>query len=301
MIILASSGFKWFSLFISIIVVVLLAAALITLFYFLSLYFKKCVKAGMEDEMVKKEILQEYKDFVQESSSSKPKDIQIEKKPNHVDTTLSQVQDIMRIRKKKIKKVFSILFIVLYVILGTNLLFGIITRATDGIANLFGKGWLVIETGSMETVNPVNTYVYEHELDDQIKQYSLITLDEVENESDMELYKVYAFYDDSGRIIVHRLIEKNRDMFGNTLYTFKGDANSGSASYEVNIDFDKILAVYDGKDNFFFGMMILYTQSNLGLISIVLGTSIVVFFDIFERKIDVEIEKRKQLILKDIF
>ena len=54
MIILASSGFKWFSLFISIIVVILLAAALITLFYLLSLYFKKCVKAGMEDEMVKK-------------------------------------------------------------------------------------------------------------------------------------------------------------------------------------------------------------------------------------------------------
>ena len=116
----------------------------------------------------------------------------------------------------------------------------------------------------------------------------------------MELYKVYAFYDDDRNIIVHRLINIKTNEEGTKLYTFRGDANSGSGSFETNITYDKIIGEYSGYSSVFLGLFVLFMQSNIGIISLVLGIGMVAIFEIYQQKVDVVINKRKDEILETL-
>lgn len=160
----------------------------------------------------------------------------------------------------------------------------LINKQETGLTKYFSNNYLLIKTSSMEVIHDDNTYIKENDLKDQIRRYSLICLD---TEYEMNLYDIYAFYDDKGNIIVHRLIAINDDG----TYTFKGDANKRSLNYEINVNNDKIIARYNGKSNYFFGVLFMYLQSNIGIISFSIAILLLIIYEIFDYRINKVINK----------
>ena len=60
----SSSSLKSMSLVITIIVILFIVLAFIGLFFLVTHFFKKCINLGLEDNLVKKEILSEIIDWI---------------------------------------------------------------------------------------------------------------------------------------------------------------------------------------------------------------------------------------------
>jgi hypothetical protein len=103
--------------------------------------------------------------------------------------------------------------------------------------------------------------------------------------------------------VIHRVIEINKDASGNvTSYTTRGDSNSGSLTTETNIPVntgastDRISAVFGGFDastnkiyqgwrNTVLGYFVVYLQSAIGIITVVIAIIILILYSIFYDKI----------------
>ena len=109
-----------------------------------------------------------------------------------VDEPIGVYESIL-IDKKRNKKyqiimntLFGILYCALLIIFGFALGFKL-----GGEQLFFGNTTLLtIRTGSMETVNNENNYIEEHNLTNQIEQYSLIGIDKIYSENDIKLYDI---------------------------------------------------------------------------------------------------------------
>ena len=302
MILFSSSGsqdLESISLGVAIAVIGLLAITYIMLFYIWHRYYAKCIQHGLEDQSLKRVIMEEYKEFLKPIPAKLiVQDTLLEQKSNtpiDFDTVTQHVE----FKKKRMSLSLNLILGVLYLLMILLFGFGIYSRVTTGLTNYFGNSYLVIKTGSMESKNRANEYLFQYDLNNQIKQYSLIQLDN-EYQKRMNLYDIYAFYDHEGNIIVHRLITiKEED--GIKKYTFRGDANTVSASYEREITLDKVIGHYNGTNNFILGVCNLYLSSNIGLITVFFAFSSALFFDIFEAKANIVETQRKKILLKQIF
>ena len=73
----SSSSLKSMSLVITIIVILFIVLSFIGLFFLVTHFFKKCINLGLEDNLVKKEILSEYKEYFEEAPDSTKNEIKI--------------------------------------------------------------------------------------------------------------------------------------------------------------------------------------------------------------------------------
>ena len=164
----------------------------------------------------------------------------------------------------------------------------------------FDTTYLAIRTGSMETVNESNTYIQENNLTNQIETYSLIGIDKVSSDEEIELYDILA-YKYKGTTYVHRVIKIFTDEeTGTTCYTLRGDANISSLSFETNITLDDIVGKYNGYQNYGLGVAFFYLQSNIGIVAIISAMLFVISFDFSEGKIEKAYYKRSEYILEQI-
>ncbi len=149
-------------------------------------------------------------------------------------------------------------------------------------------------TGSMEEAYEGNTYLKDKGLENQITQYSMIGVEKV-NPEEVALYDVLAFKNTKGETIVHRLIRIDSTEDGYR-YTFRGDANSGSASYETALKFDSILGRYNGFQNYGLGVAITYFKSTAGIIALSSTAVFLVAYEVSEELIDKEYKERNQIV-----
>lgn len=299
-----ASELEGIALGVAIAVIFLLALTFTILFYIWHFYYKKCINNGLEDKSIKKEIMAEYKDYLEVVPDKEINDKTLFlQKPSEDGKPFyfKEVNDAVEFKKKKTKISLNIILGFMYLVFLAIFALGIKARLEEGVTSYFGQSVLVIETGSMETKNEYNTYLETKDLDNQIKQYSLITLDIDITEDDMKQYDIYAFYNDKGEIIVHRLIVITTDEQGNNRYTFRGDANNASASYETSITFDKIIGRYTNYQNYILGILKVYLSSNIGLITVFFAFASALFYDIFEANSNTKFTERKIYILKHIF
>ena len=198
-------------------------------------------------------------------------------------------------KKEKKSKIVKIVFLSLYGVFAAFIIALMITSITyrvNGDMLFIGETtYLTIQTPSMAEVHKENTYVQENNLDNQIEQYALINVKRVNSVDDLKLYDVVAFKAND-LIYVHRLIAKNVDASGEILLTFQGDANNGSYSFEKNVTFDQVIGIYDGYQSVFWGAMITYLQSNIGIIAMTLGLVFLVNLEVQEELIDCDSRKR---------
>ncbi len=144
--------------------------------------------------------------------------------------------------------------------------FGIYMNTTDQPIFINNTSYIVIQTGSMEEANPDNEYLLENDLDDQIKQYSLIGIEHTDFDK-VELYDVIAFHDSDGNIIVHRVVGIHDDDGERTLQT-RGDSNNASMDDEMAIAKKDFIGTYDGYQNYGLGITVTYLRSTLGIIAL---------------------------------
>ena len=192
-------------------------------------------------------------------------------------------------KKDKIINVISkITTYACYTFIAFVFILALINKQETGLTKYFSNNYLLVKSSSMEIVNKDNIYIKENNLKNQIRKYSLICLD---TDYEMKLYDIYAFYDDKENIIIHRLISINDDG----TYTFKGDANKDSFSYEINISKDKIIAKYNNYSSYILGVLFMYIKSNIGIISFSIAFLLIIYFEIIEYLITKHKKIKKQL------
>ena len=159
---------------------------------------------------------------------------------------------------------------------------------------------MTIQTGSMETINKENKYIFENNLTDQIEQFSLIGIDKVAQD-DIELYDILAYQSESGDIIVHRVTRIYTSSDTNiTYYTLKGDANTSSSAEELTLTYDKVIGRYNGFQNYGLGVTLTYLQSNIGLVAIAAAAIFLITYNVTESLIDKAYDNQTLIISKKI-
>lgn len=292
--------------YVSLFVIIGLAITFTVLFALYALYKRKHIRNSHEDEKLLADLKKKYRRELEgdplyqleQGEEGKPSK---RKKEEPLDLysclednggKVSLVSLIKRDeekarRRKRVGEVFSYcLYGVFFIFFGVVIAFKI-----NGDSFYFGNvSYLVIQTGSMETANSKNEYLSKNGLDNQIPQFSLIGIEQI-NQEDIKLYDVLAYKNSSNQIIVHRLININvKD--GVTYYTFRGDSNSISDISETALTFDKIQGRYNGFNNFGLGVAVTYFKSSAGLVAIASASFFFFSFDISEDSIDKEYRER---------
>ena len=220
-------------------------------------------------------------------------------KVSTINTIYDSIIDDKR-RNKKFQIIYNIFFGILYAVL--VFIFGFALGFRLGGEQLFfgNTTLMTIQTGSMETINKENKYIFENNLTDQIEQFSLIGIDKVAQE-DIELYDILAYQSESGDIIVHRVTRIYTSLDTNiTYYTLKGDANTSSSAEELTLTYDKVIGRYNGFQNYGLGVTLTYLQSNIGLVAIAAAAIFLITYNVTESLIDKAYDNQTLIISKKI-
>lgn len=179
---------------------------------------------------------------------------------------------------KGLRIFLDVFFIVIFLgILGFN----IYSKVTNSLYSINGTTYITIATGSMATKNEENTYLTMNSLDNQIKQFSLIGLDKVEDPSNLEVYGIYAYKNEDNQLIVHRII-KSEVIDNEVYYTFRGDANPKSDYFLVNAK--DVLYEYSGYQNLPLGYFLSFLSSIVGITALIYIVVALSFNDYFDSK-----------------
>lgn len=153
----------------------------------------------------------------------------------------------------------------------------------------------VVYTGSMASKNEKNKYLETNDLNDQIKRYDLIFLSPMPEQEDIKLYDVVAYQASDGTLIIHRIV-KIEEVDGQTLFTFRGDANESSDLLRVS--YSQMKGIYKGNRVPFVGSIIVFFQSPAGWICMLLMVLVLIVLSIVEYKFSKLINGR-YLVLKE--
>lgn len=282
------------STIVSIVVILLLTLTLGGLFALYYHYYSKCITHEVEDDYLKKEVISENnKYFRQTETMLNNRLIKMEIKRQKIIPLEDFVEKKSR-SNNKIKIIANTFLVVFYLCFASLMGFAIYVKSSGDLFAINNTSCLIIKSGSMEERNSNNKYLFENDLNNQIDTYSLIGIEKV-SEENLSLYDIVAFKDKKGNIIVHRIIEiKNQN--GKTFYMTRGDSNSASASYELNLSYSDIIGRYNGFQSFGLGIVIYYFQSGIGLITLAFGLILVGFYDILDIYLGKKIKDRKKVI-----
>lgn len=291
-----------------------LAITFSLLFFLYARYKKKHIKYGHEDEKLLKELKRKYKNILSKDDhdlidtynddskyqleyADRVKNVEtflyyhpdVEKKDKVRLAKLLNLDEEKEKRRKKRSRIYTIIFSSIFIVI----IILIASFKFNGECFYLGdETYIVIKTGSMETVNDKNTYIKENNLKNQITQFSLIALKKIKEE-DIKVYDVVGFKNDEGDIIVHRIIRINYNSEENkNYYTFQGDANSASNKYELAVSYDKFVGKYTGFNNYGLGVLITYLKSSAGIVALCSCIFFLITFNYSEDAIDKEYKKR---------
>ncbi len=181
-------------------------------------------------------------------------------------------------RNKILKIIFDIIFSIIFIFIFS---FTVYSKLSNNLYEINNKTYVTINSGSMSYKNEENSYLKDMNLNDQIKTYSLISLEKVNNNDNIKLFDIYAYKNNKNNLIVHRVIAKlevNNEIY----YTFRGDANSSSDYYLVKSS--DILYHYTGYNNYPLGIIFSFSGSYVGLVSITYTLLSLIILDIFDNK-----------------
>ena len=194
------------SLWVSIAVIILLFITLSSSFYIYYRYYRRCIDHELEDEYIRKEIKGENKKFFRNfeklrDDENLSKEAKVEE--YRKELLLDHVAKKMRI-KNGLKILANTVLVLTYIVFIFAMTFALYTRASGEQFYLGDTSYVVIQSGSMDEPVETNTYIQDNNLTDQIRTYSLIGLEKVENESDIELYDIVAYYNNEGKTFTRR-------------------------------------------------------------------------------------------------
>ncbi len=155
--------------------------------------------------------------------------------------------------------------IVVSVVVFAFFIFSVINRINGNKIVIGNTTHIVIETGSMSAKNDVNDYLITYNLNNQFGANSIIEVEKVEEEN-LYVYDVVAFKNDVGQTVIHRIINVEiKD--GELRYVTRGDANNASDSYRPV--YEDLIGRYNGNKVDHVGILIIFFQSNAGIITVI--------------------------------
>ena len=150
----------------------------------------------------------------------------------------------------------------------------------------------VVQTGSMAEKNEKNTYLWENGLDDQIQTFDLIKTEKTPGEYELQLYDIIV-YEIDGMLVVHRIVgieEPNAVHPDCRYFKLQGDAvEYPDRSY---VTYDQIKGIYKGERIPFVGSFIMFMQSPIGWLCILLVVVAMIGTPILEARIHKEKKRR---------
>ena len=185
----------------------------------------------------------------------------------------------------------TVVFIVLSVVFTLSLL----VQYSDEID--FGglPTYRVVQTGSMAEKHEKNTYLAENGLDNQIQTFDLIQTSTLPDEMDLKLYDVVV-YEVDGMLIVHRIVgieEPNERHPDCRHFKLQGDAVEAPDRFPVL--YEQMKAIYTGVRVPYVGSFVLFMQSPVGWLCIILVLISIIATPILEKKMQEEKNDRIRL------
>ncbi|MCI5745212.1 MAG: hypothetical protein MR270_02900 [Erysipelotrichaceae bacterium] len=173
---------------------------------------------------------------------------------------------------KKTKKVLRIVgdcvFALFMVFICFFAISNVRARKNNNIPNLFGNGYLTVDSNSMDG-----------DRDDSFKVGDLITVKVLKNGSkDLQVNQIITYYDVTERkVITHRIVEVVPiDGTEYVYYRVKGDATLDVSASYYEVRNDEVLAVYKGKVAGL-GKVVKWFQAPVGFFLIVVLPCIIFF------------------------
>ena len=156
----------------------------------------------------------------------------------------------------------------------------------------------VVESNSMSKKRDSNSYLFDNNLDDQFQMFDLIVTHELPKEEELQLYDVVV-YEIEGILVVHRIIEieePNEKHPDCRHFTLKGDANENIDRYPVL--YSQMRSIYQGERVRFIGSFVLFLQSPVGYLCILLIAATTIAIPMMERSLEDErgLRLRKHLL-----
>ena len=154
----------------------------------------------------------------------------------------------------------------------------------------------VVTSSSMASKYKENTYLYDNQLDDQVKLYDLLVTYEIPPENELKLYDI-VIYEIDGKMVLHRFIgieEPNEEHPDQRYFLLQGDALERPDRFPVL--YSQMRGIYRGESVPFVGSFILFMQSPAGWLCILLVIFALVATPILEKHIRREEQKRLEIV-----
>ncbi len=182
-------------------------------------------------------------------------------------------------------KLLSVLVTVLLICSICLCIFVFTQVVTRGYVSLAGYSFFRVTTGSMEPTLPIGALILTHNED-----IEKIELDDIVSFYSKELYM-------QGKIITHRVVDKEVSADGSVLLTTRGDANSSADIYFV--DQDNLIGkmVWNSRDDNVVARLIAFLSGKIGFFTCIALPILLVAVMIFKRSMGtmmVEIKKLKE-------
>ena len=188
---------------------------------------------------------------------------------------------------------------------GLTLLFGFVFITAFGIAMYINctqntqmgniPVYKVVKTDSMAQKHKKNTYLVEHNLNNQFRSMDLILIHKLPAEKDLKLYDIVV-YEVDGILLVHRIvgIEEPNEKHTERYFLLQGDAVEAPDRFPVY--YSQMKGLYKGEKIPFVGSFVLFLQSPAGWVSILLVVVTMVVTPILENKL----KKQRMLRLESV-
>jgi len=202
-------------------------------------------------------------------------------------------------RRKRLNILGNVLFYLLIALLVPLIIFSIVSRVQGDYFMIGNKGIIAVGSGSMSYKNNFNGNLYNNELrqqynlDNQFDTYAVIQIEKVNEASDLNLYDVIAFVNNEGTQVIHRIVEIYEEN-GVTKYRTWGDANASPDTYRV--EFKDIIGRYTSKKVNGIGIIVLFLNNAIGLLTIVALIYILLMIDFFRKRTNAAKKERLQLL-----
>lgn len=183
----------------------------------------------------------------------------------------------------------SVVFIGLLLVFVLSL---IIQYNGDVPINEYIPVYRVVQTGSMSKKHEKNTYLVEHNLNDQFQAFDIIETKKLPDEMDLEIFDIVV-YELDDILIVHRIIgieEPNEKHPDSRLFLLQGDANE--VADKKTVTYSQMKAIYTGERIPYIGSFILFMQSPIGWLCILFAVVAIIVTPIIDSKIEKEKERR---------
>lgn len=186
-----------------------------------------------------------------------------------------------------IKKINLVLSVVLSIVFLSSFSLSLYSRIFDNDFPICGMAHArVVNSGSMSYKHEKNTYLEKNNLDNQFDTYDIILTYELPDQFELKLFDIVV-YEVNDMLVVHRIIgieEPNEKHPEERYFRLKGDANEFEDKFPVK--YEQMRAIYKGEKIPYVGVFIMFFQSILGYVALIIVAMYVVLIPIAESKLD---------------